>query len=369
MLRGKVADAGERVTVRLGRGWCGDVVAELDLGAQPAGTRPVDGAGEADAVQPRAERATAVKTVEVADGGEECFLRDVLGGRCVPGDEARGAERARPVLTEEPLQVVDGAPLGTPDPGALRHPSTLRRGFVMRSIRRLDLPGSIARIARMTRLLLVLAAVAVLLLPGAASAAACTPLGCAPSQFTLSGGTLLGYRASIGSPVTIANLTAGEHLFTLPAGLVFGRTLVHQQGNRIEWYDATTGRKTGEQALPWKVRLVGASEDGKRAVAFRSKRSVVVAWPGGTRIVALKPRNWDFDALHGRDLYLIRYVAGGGYQVRLLNLARPGAGTRIIKDPHESGTIWGFPFSRLSSANGRYLFTLYVASNGDAMVH
>jgi hypothetical protein len=232
-----------------------------------------------------------------------------------------------------------------------------------------DLWGSMMRSARMTRLLLVLAAATLLLLPGAASAAACSPLNCAPSQFTLSGGTLIGYRASVGAPVSVADLRTGESMFTLPAGLVFGRALVHQEGNRIEWYDATTGRKTGQNALPWKVRLVGASQDGKRAVAFRSKRSIAIAWPGGLRVVALSPGNWDFDALSGRDLYLIRYLAGGGYQVRLLDLAHPSLGTRIVKDPHESGTIWGSPFSRIASPDGRYLFTLYIASNGAAMIH
>ena len=131
----------------LGRGRRCEVVAELDLGAQPAGARPVDRAVDHDPVQPRAERAAAVEAVEVANGGEERLLGDVLGGGGVAGDEPRRAERARPVLAKEPLEVVDRAPLGTPDPGALRHPSTLRRAFLMRSIRRVDLCGSMMRIA------------------------------------------------------------------------------------------------------------------------------------------------------------------------------------------------------------------------------
>jgi hypothetical protein len=220
----------------------------------------------------------------------------------------------------------------------------------------------------MKRLLIVLAAAA-LLLPGAARAAACSPLNCAPSQFSLANGTLIAYRASVGAPVSVADPGSGETLFALPAGFLYGDTLVHQQGNRVEWYDATSGKRTGQQALPWKIRLVGASQDANRAVAFRSKRSVVIAWVGGTRTVALAPGNWDFDALHGNDLYLIRYLAGGTYQVRLLDLSHPERGTRLLKDPHESGTIWGFPFSRISSLDGRYVFTLYVAGNGASMIH
>jgi hypothetical protein len=45
--------------------------------------------------------------VEVSDRGEECLLCDVLGRRGVTGDEACGAEGARPVLTEQPFEVVD----------------------------------------------------------------------------------------------------------------------------------------------------------------------------------------------------------------------------------------------------------------------
>ena len=40
-----------------------------------------------------------------------------------------------------------------------------------------------------------------------------------------------------------------------------------------------------------------------------------------------------------------------------------------LKDPHESGIIWGSPYSRLPSADGRYLFTLYIGQNGGAMIH
>jgi hypothetical protein len=220
----------------------------------------------------------------------------------------------------------------------------------------------------MKRLLLVLAAAAVLL-PGAAGAAACSPLECGASQFSLAHGTLLAYHTSTGAPVSVADLRTGESLFSLPPGLVYGDVLVHLQGRRIEWYDATTGRKTGQRALPWKVRLAGASQDGSRAVAFRSKTSLVVATPRASQLVELPAGNWDFDALRGNRLVLIRFLRVGGYQVRLLDLAHPARGTRLLKDPHESGTIWGQAWSRFSSPDGRYVFTLYISSNGAAMVH
>ena len=80
-------------------------------------------------------------------------------------------------------------------------------------------------------------------------------------------------------------------------------------------------------------------------------------------------RQWDFDALRGDNLFLIKYLSGGGYQVRLLHVASGKLEAKPLKDPHESGTIWGQPYSRLASTDGRYLFTLYIGSNGGSMIH
>jgi hypothetical protein len=224
----------------------------------------------------------------------------------------------------------------------------------------------------MKRLVLVLAA-AVLLLPGAAHAAACSPLNCAPSQFTLAHGTLIAYRASSLGAVRVADLRTGEHLFTLPGGIVSGDVLVHRQGLSVEWYDATTGTKTQTVTLPWAIRLAGVSQDGTRAVGFRltpdGATTIEIVSPDATREVVVPGRQWDFDALRGDKLFLIRYLSSGGYQVRLLDLGTGKLASQPLKDPHESGTIWGMPFSRLSSEDGRYLFTLYITSNGAAMVH
>jgi hypothetical protein len=208
-----------------------------------------------------------------------------------------------------------------------------------------------------------------LLLPGAARSAACSPLNCGSSQVVLSHGTLLAYRAASHAPVSVADLRSGESLFSLPWGFVYGKVLVHQEGNRIEWYDATTGKRTAVARLPWKIRLAGASQDGSRAVAFRAKTLVELVTPTSVREVQLPKGNWDFDALRGNHLVLIQ-LRSGGYQVRLVDLARRSARTtKLLKDPHESGTIWGQAWSRLSSPDGRYVFTLYLASNGAAMVH
>ena len=56
--------------------------------------------------------------------------------------------------------------------------------------------------------------------------------------------------------------------------------------------------------------------------------------------------------------------------MRLLHVGVAASSTaKPLKDPHESGTIWGQPYSRLASTDGRYLFTLYIGSNGGSMIH
>ena len=238
----------------------------------------------------------------------------------------------------------------------------------------MDLPGSMIRNARMTRLLLVLAAVTLLLLPGAASAAVCTPLNCAASQFTVGNGGLLAYRHSALGPVSVTSLRTGKVLHRVPGGFSGGTLLVHQKsGKTLQWFDLRSGAVRGVATLPWKVRLAGVSQDGTRAIGFRlvpdGATTLVVASRAAVRTFVLPGRQWDFDALRGNNLFLVRYLSTGGYQVRYLDLRTGRLAPSPLKDPHESGTIWGIPFARLATADGNVLFTLYVASNGAAMVH
>jgi hypothetical protein len=55
--------------------------------------------------------------------------------------------------------------------------------------------------------------------------------------------------------------------------------------------------------------------------------------------------------------------------VRLYDLATSSLVSKPLKDPAESATITGAPFARVASADGRYLFTLYLGSSGGAMIH
>ncbi len=223
----------------------------------------------------------------------------------------------------------------------------------------------------MKRLLLVLAAVAVVL-PSAARAAACSPLTCAASQFPLAGGTMLGFRTQADRPVTVVDLQTGKAKWVLPAGVTAGDVLVSQDGISLVWYDASRGTKVASAKLAQGGSLEGVSQDGSRAVVKRlgaGETIFTIVSQREQREIAVRGGQWSFDALLGDKLFLIRYLKAGGYQVRLVHVGSRRLEAAPLKDPHESGTIWGSPFSRLSSADGRYLFTLYIGSNGGAMVH
>ena len=215
---------------------------------------------------------------------------------------------------------------------------------------------------------LLLTCLLALALPGAAQGAACSPLNCAPSQFTLAHGSLLGYRLAWDKPVTIVDLQTGEARHTLPGGLTAGNVLVHQNGPQLQWYDMTTGEQT-QVANNVDGDLAGLSQDGSRAVTI-NLRGVWIVSPTANRFVALPTGRWEVDALRGDNLFLIKYIGqGGSYQVRLLHVSTGKLESKPLKDPHESGTIWGQPFSRLASPDGKYLFTLYLAPNGASMIH
>lgn len=224
----------------------------------------------------------------------------------------------------------------------------------------------------MKRLVLILVA-ATSLLPSAASAAACSPLNCAASQFSLADGSLLGFRARADAPVTVVDLQTGKARWTLPAGVTGGNLLVHQSAGTLSWYDASLGTKVARADLAQAGSLAGVSQNGRSAVVRRlSPRGTtftIVSQNGQQRDITVAGRPWDFDALRGDNLFLIRYVKGGGYQVRLAHVGSRRLEAAPLKDPHESGIIWGSPYSRLPSADGRYLFTLYIGQNGGAMIH
>lgn len=235
-----------------------------------------------------------------------------------------------------------------------------------------DLVGSRRRSHGMKRLALALA-VLVLTVPGAATAAGCSPLNCSPSQFVVGPGTVLAVRTSVDKPLRVIDLRTGRTKWWLPAGIVTNETLVHRDGSLVTWLGVTTGRRLGSAVLQQhgEFTLVGTSQDAERAVLARTQaRSTTFAIlsQAGQRIVKLGGNNWQFDALNGSNLILLQQLHNG-YKVRLFDLATSTLQAQALKDPGESAVIQGIAVERVSSPDGRYLFTLYIDGNGSAMIH
>jgi hypothetical protein len=211
------------------------------------------------------------------------------------------------------------------------------------------------------------------LLPAAAPAAGCSPLSCASSGTPIGDGLLAVRPTGIGGSVKVVDLRAGTIKWTLPAGVFAGHELVSKAGGTITWYDLPTGLKTQTADVAARTSLVGVSQDGSRAVVqgFDKKTNIttfIVVTPDATKTIRLQRASWGFDALSGSNLYLLRYVKGG-YEVRRYDVAVGKLFAKPLKDPHESSTIRGIPWARVSSPDGLWLFTLYVGSNGGSMVH
>jgi hypothetical protein len=222
----------------------------------------------------------------------------------------------------------------------------------------------------MKRLALVLVAAAALA-PAAARSAACSPLNCASSQFAVGGGKLLAVRGAVDKPVRVVDLATGAVRWSLPAGIAAGDLLVHQNGTTVEWFDAARGTRVRQLSVAAPgFRLVGVSQSGATAVLQRTAGSTtfLLRSPTVSRTIVLPGKNWSFDALRGDSLVLIEQLRSG-YRVRLFDLARNRLQTAPLKDPNESSIIWGMPFSRVASSDGRYLFTLYIGNDGGTMVH
>ncbi|MDX6450887.1 MAG: hypothetical protein QOH16_936 [Gaiellaceae bacterium] len=224
----------------------------------------------------------------------------------------------------------------------------------------------------MKRLILIAVALAAFV-PAASRAGACSPLDCSPSQFTLERGSLLAVRIGVDKPLRVVDLQTGATRWRLPAGIVNGNVLVHQDGSLLTWYSLTTGARLRDAVVQLRgaFQLVGLEQNGRQAVVARTQHrstTFAVVSPSAQSTVKLGGNRWSFDALSGDNLFVVGYLKHG-YEIRLVHL-RSGTLDKVpLKDPKGSSTIWGSPWSRLSSANGRYLFTLYVGPNGGAMVH
>jgi hypothetical protein len=224
------------------------------------------------------------------------------------------------------------------------------------------------------RLLPIALAVAAVALPGAAPGAYCSPLNCAASGAAVSANLLAARPNGFTGVAQVVDLRTGKVKWRLPSGILNGRTLVEQSSaHEVTWHDAVTGAVTGKASFPGSAdtfSLVGVSQDGHRAVLMQrvQGQSMVVVSKSGSTSVDLPGKGWDFDALNGNTLYLVHYLARG-YEIRRYDIRAQRLDPKPLKDPKASSTIWGAAWERLASRDGRYLFTLYLAADGGAMVH
>ncbi|MFL5927312.1 MAG: WD40 repeat domain-containing protein [Gaiellaceae bacterium] len=226
----------------------------------------------------------------------------------------------------------------------------------------------------MKRLLLIGLLLAAVGLPGAAPGAGCSPLDCAASGVAIGNGLLAVRPNGFNGVASILDLASGNVKWRLPAGILVGHTLVEQSAaHEVTWYDAYTGAATGRARFRGTTdtfSLAALSQDGRRAVLMRvaPDTTVAVVSRSGAQSFRLPDREWQVDALSGKTLYLIHYLHRG-YEVRRYNLAANVLDPKPLKDPKGSSTIWGQAWERVSSPDGRYLFTLYLGPDGGAMVH
>ena len=225
----------------------------------------------------------------------------------------------------------------------------------------------------MRRLILLALILLATLLPGWSLAGYCSPLTCSPSQVMFAHSSLLGVRSAPESLLRVLDLRTGRTAWRLPGGVVARNVLVHADNRLVTWFDVVHGTRVRDVLLQQHgaFALVGAAQDGGRAVLARTQHRLTtfaIVSPQGQRIVKLGGSNWQFDALNGDNLFLIRTLRVG-YDIRLLHV-RSGVLERApLKDPHSLVTISGSAWRRVSSVDGRFLYTLYVAPNGGSMVH
>jgi hypothetical protein len=167
-----------------------------------------------------------------------------------------------------------------------------------------------------------------------------------------------------------------------------GRTAVLSQS-------AAHGSVMGADLLPGRFTVPLVSYDGTAAGLSGDERTLVLIRPRASfprrrtsfavldaasgrlrlrRLVHLRG-DFSFDALSpdGRSLFLINYVSRRDprrYRVRVYDLARGRLAPKPIVDPREDpDEMNGVPYSRATSSDGRWAYTLYDGMHGHPFIH
>jgi hypothetical protein len=170
---------------------------------------------------------------------------------------------------------------------------------------------------------------------------------------------------------------------TIPAGRATVVARVAAEGGQIVASRLLDGTFT-IPAVAYDGSASGLSADGRALVliqprrTFPRARTTLVALDAATlrlrRAIRLQG-DFSFDAIspRGRLVYLIQYVAPHDptrYLVRAYDLRSGRLLARPITDPREPGDkMRGSPITRVSSAGGRWAYTLYDGAGSTPFVH
>ncbi len=168
---------------------------------------------------------------------------------------------------------------------------------------------------------------------------------------------------------------------TLPAGRRTVVQAVQLRGGRVVRFNSIPG-SYGIPTVAFDGSTGGLSADGTTlvVVSTRPDRSQFAVLDTGTlrarQTVTLKG-TFSFDALSpdARTLYLIQHVttpssSSSRYYVRAYDLVLDRLLKKVIFDTREKwGLMSGSPITRVASAGGRWVYTLYTRPGGRPFVH
>ncbi len=204
--------------------------------------------------------------------------------------------------------------------------------------------------------------------PGGAAAVPCSPLDCGPSAQAVAGGTTLAVAFGRNKSLSLYDLGRGQLREVLDGGVVSadGSRVVSQEGREIQTKRLASDRPESTVQVPAGWTVAGTSADGRRVVVTRTAGSRTSFAVGAARLTVAG--SYTFDGLRGDRLYLIEQRRDG-YLVRVASLATGKLAPQALKDAGEPALIQGQAWSRIASPDGRYVFTLYIAGDGEAMIH
>lgn len=206
-----------------------------------------------------------------------------------------------------------------------------------------------------------------------------------------SGGYKLYEAASTRDSQLVAVIDTRSHSIerTLPWGILAGTHLYSVTTNTLTDVDARTGSVSRTLRLPGSFQLPdgtvtgvpgGLSQDGRwlvlESATGQDKAASHLLIVDASRMKVVVPvdlaGSFQFDAISNDDqrLYLVEYLSGANYRVRVYNVLSGHLESYIVVDksnPSESMT--GIRLSGVPSPDGQWLYSVYARPHQGAFIH